>query len=73
MNWSFLTKALSKGNLSQKKFLWALLAAAVALSVYALVIVPLVEAKKKADLEIDLNYRLLQKFAEVLRIRKTVE
>jgi hypothetical protein len=73
MNWSFLTKALSKGNLSQKKFLWALLAAAVALSVYALVIVPLVEAKKKADQEIFLTQRLLQKYAEVLQNRKTVE
>ena len=73
MNWSFLMKALGKGNLSQKKFLWALIAVAVALSVYALVIGPLVEAKKSADQEIALDYRLLQKFAEVLQNRKTVE
>jgi hypothetical protein len=69
MNWSFLSKA----SISKKKFLWALIAAAVALAVYTLLIVPLVEAKKKADQEIALTQRLLQKYTEVLQNRKTVE
>jgi hypothetical protein len=77
LNWSFLTKIsiphLNKASISKKKFLWGFIAVAVALTVYTLVIVPLVEAKKKADQEIVLTQRLLQKYAEVLQNRKTVE
>ena len=74
MNLSFLSKLpFSKANLSQKKFLWVLLAGAAALVFYSFVIVPLVEAKKKADQEIALNQRLLQKYSEVLQNRKSVE
>ena len=74
MNWSFLKKAtLNKASLSQKKFLWLLIAAAAALAFYSFVIVPLVEAKKKADQEIALNQRLLQRYSEVLQNRKSVE
>jgi Tfp pilus assembly protein PilO len=80
MNWSFLTKMggmkwsfLAKASISQKKFLWVFIAVAAALAVYALVIVPLVEAMRKADQEIALTQRLLQKYAEVLQNRKTVE
>jgi type II secretory pathway component PulM len=69
MNWSFL----SKRSISQKKYLWGLGAIAAALVVYTFVVVPLVEAKNKADEEILLNQRLLQKYAEVLQNRKTVE
>ena len=69
MNWSFL----SKRSISQKKYIWGLVAIAAALVVYTFVVVPLVEAKKKADEEILLNQRLLQKYAEVLQNRKTVE
>lgn len=69
MNLSFLTKA----SISKKKFLWIFIAVAVALGVYTLLIVPLVEAKKKADQEIALTQRLLQKYTEVLQNRKTVE
>jgi hypothetical protein len=69
MNWSFL----SKGSLSQRKFLWGFMAIAVALAVYTYGVVPLVEAKKRADEEIALNQRLLQKYAEVLQNRKMVE
>jgi Tfp pilus assembly protein PilO len=69
MNWSFLTKA----SISKKKFLWIFIAVAVALAGYTLLIVPLVEAKKKADQEIALTQRLLQKYAEVLQNRKMVE
>jgi len=69
MNWSFL----SKRSISQKKVLWGFVAVAAALAVYTFGVVPLVEAKKKADEEILLNQRLLQKYAEVLQNRKTVE
>jgi hypothetical protein len=69
MNWSFL----SKRSISQKKFLWGLIAIAAALTIYAFGIVPLLEAKKKADEQILLNQRLLQKYVEVLQNRKTVE
>ena len=74
MNWSFLKKApFTKASLSQKKFLGLLIAAAAALVFYSFVIVPLVEAMKKADQEIALNQRLLQKYSEVLQNRKSVE
>lgn len=72
MNWSFLSH-LSKASFSQRRFLWGLVAVAVALGVYTLLVVPLVEAKKKADQEIALAQRLLQRYAEVLQNRKTVE
>jgi type II secretory pathway component PulM len=72
MNRSFLSH-LSKVSFSQRKFLWGLIAVAVGLGAYTLVIVPLVEAKKKADQEIVLNQRLLQRYAEVLQNRKTAE
>jgi type II secretory pathway component PulM len=68
-----LLSNLSKVSFSQRKFLWGLIAGAVALGVYTLLIVPLVEAKKKADQEIALTQRLLQKYAEVLQNRKMVE
>jgi hypothetical protein len=84
MNWSFLNRIkldkisinktnLSKASFSQKKFFWVLLAGLAALAVYSFVIVPLVEAKKKADREIALNQRLLQKYSEVLQNRRSVE
>jgi Tfp pilus assembly protein PilO len=69
MNWPFL----SKTNLSQKKFLWSLIAIAIALAAYTFLIVPLVEAKRKADQEISLNQRLLAKYSEVLDNRKGME
>jgi type II secretory pathway component PulM len=69
MNLSFLTKT----SFSQKKFLWVLVGIAVVLTAYQLLIVPLVEAKKRADQEIALNQRILAKYAEVLQDRKMVE
>jgi type II secretory pathway component PulM len=69
MNLSFLTKT----SFSQKKFLWVLGGIAVVLTAYQLLIVPLVEAKKRADQEIALNQRILAKYAEVLQDRKMVE
>lgn len=69
MNWSFL----SKTNLSQKKFLGVLIAIAVSLAVYTFLVIPLVEAKRKADQEIVLNQRILAKYSEVLENRKGLE
>jgi hypothetical protein len=69
VNGSFLRKA----NLSQKKFFWGLIAIALALAAYIFLVVPLVEAKKKADQTIALNQRILLKYAEILQNRKTVE
>ena len=69
MNWSFLNKR----NFSQSKFLWGIIAIGAALAIYTFAVVPLVEAKKKADEEIILNQRLLQKYDEVLQNRKAAE
>jgi hypothetical protein len=41
--------------------------------IYALGILPLVEAKKKADEKIAINKRVLSKYEEYLSNRKTVE
>ena len=84
MNWSVLkriklpkinlkTGNLNKANLSQKKFLWILLAGVVAAALYSYGIDPLMAAMKKADEEIARNQDLLNKYAEVLQNRKSVE
>jgi len=67
--WAFLQGK----NLSQKKFLWVLIAAALAIVVYLYAILPLAEAKKKAEDEIILNQKLLSKYAEILQTRKMIE
>jgi len=86
MDGSFLTKIKEKfsqiniskvkapqARFSQKKFFWGLIAVALALVVYTFLVVPLVEAKRKADQEIALYQNLLMKYAEVLQNRKAVE
>jgi hypothetical protein len=67
--WAFL----EKGKISQKKFFWGLIGIAGAIVIYAFGIIPLGEAKKKADEEIALKQRILLKYAEVIQNRKTVE
>lgn len=64
---------LEKGKISQKKFFWGLIGIAGAIVIYAFGIIPLGEAKKKADEEIALKQRILLKYAEVIQNRKTVE
>jgi len=64
---------LEKGKISQKKLLWGFIAMAIVLLLYTYGIVPLVEAKKKADEEILLKQRILQKYAEVIQNRKKGE
>ena len=64
---------LRKATLSQKKFLWVLIGIAVVLAAYFFLLVPLVEAMKKADQEMTLNQRILLKYTEILQSRKAVE
>jgi len=64
---------LQGSNLSQKKFLWVLIAVAVAIFIYFYGILPLAEAKKKAEDEIVMNQKLLSKYTEILQTRKTIE
>jgi hypothetical protein len=64
---------LEKGKISQKKFLWGFIGMAVLILIYTYGIVPLVEAKKKAEEEIVLKQRILQKYVEVIQNRKKGE
>jgi hypothetical protein len=67
--WAFLQGT----NIGHKKLLGALIAVAVGIVLYFYAIVPLAEAKKKAETEIVLNQKLLSKYAEILQTRKTAE
>jgi len=64
---------LEKGKISQKKFLWGFIGMAIVILIYTYGIVPMVEAKKKAEEEIVLKQRILQKYAEVIQNRKKGE
>ena len=64
---------LEKGRISQKKFLWGFIGMAIVILIYTYGIVPLVEAKKRAEEEIVLKERILQKYAEVIQTRKKGE
>lgn len=63
----------SKGKLSQKKLLWLVIGMAVAILIYTWGIVPLVEAKRKADEEIALKRRILGQYAGILQNQKAAE
>jgi hypothetical protein len=58
---------------SHKKILWGLIGVTMFILIYALGILPLVEAKKKVEEEIALKKRVLLKYEEYLSNRKTVE
>jgi hypothetical protein len=64
---------LGKGKLSQKKFLWGFIGLAILILIYTYGVIPVVEGKKKADEEIVLKQRILQKYAEVIQNRKKGE
>lgn len=71
---SFLRKVnLKKINLPQKKAFWGMIAAAVAILIYFLGVLPIVEAKKQAEEEIVLKRKVLLKYEEYLKNRKTIE
>jgi hypothetical protein len=64
---------LATSKFSQKKVLWGLIGVTMLILIYAFGILPLVEAKKKAEEEIFLKKRVLLKYEEYLSNRKTVE
>jgi hypothetical protein len=68
-NWSFLEKS----KFSQKKVFWGLIGIAIFILIYTFGILPLVEAKKKAEEEIALKKRALLKYEDYLANRKMVE
>lgn len=57
----------------QKKVFWGFIGVTMFILIYAFGILPLVEAKKKAEEEIFLKRRVLLKYGEYLSNRKTVE
>jgi hypothetical protein len=74
--WSFPKKlkfSLPALKFSQKKIFWGFLGIAVFVLIYFLGILPLVEASRKAEEEIGLKKRVLQRYDEFLRNRKVVE
>ena len=64
---------LKKINLPQKKALWGVIAVALVILIYFLVVLPIVEAKKKAAEEITLKRKVLLRYDEYLKNRKTIE
>ena len=67
--WSFLRKP----RFSKKKLGWGLIGIAISIVIYLLGILPAVEATKKAEDEIVLKKKVLLKYEEYLRNRKTIE
>jgi hypothetical protein len=67
--WSFLEKS----KFSQKKIFWGVIGIAIFILIFTFGVLPLVEAKKKAEEEIALKKRALLKYGEYLENRKMVE
>lgn len=63
---------LKKWNFSQRKAFWVVISVAMAILIYFLGIIPLIEARKKAEEEIILKRRVLLKYEEYLKNRKNV-
>jgi hypothetical protein len=63
----------AKLTFSNKKFFWGFIGVAMFILIYALGIIPLVEAKKKAEEKLALNKKVLLKYEEYLSNRKAVE
>ena len=60
-------------SLSHRKVFWGLIGVTMLILIYALGILPLVEAKKKAEEKIALNKKVLSKYEEYLSNRKAAE
>jgi hypothetical protein len=60
-------------KLSHKKVFWGFIGVMIFILIYVLGILPLVEAKKKAEEKIALNKKVLLKYEEYLSNRKAVE
>jgi hypothetical protein len=73
--WSFLKhwSFLKRSKFSQKKVLWGLIGIVLMILIYAFGILPLVEAKKKAEEEIVLKRRALLRYEDFLGNRKAFE
>lgn len=67
--WSFG----GEGKSWQKKFLWLLIGISAVIFAYTYGLIPLLDAKKKADEEIVLKQRILAKYAEIIQGRKAAE
>jgi hypothetical protein len=67
--WSFLKRS----HFSQRKALWIIIAIAVVILTYTFGILPLVEAKKKAEEEIVLKKKALLRYEDYLGNRKVFE
>jgi len=68
-NWTFGVR----GKTSQKKLLWLVIGVAAVILIYVWGIVPLLEAKKKADEEIVLKRKILGQYSGILQNRKLAE
>ena len=62
-----------RGKITHRKFFWLFIITAAAVLIYILALVPLWEAKKKADEEIALKRRILGQYAAILQGRKAAE
>jgi type II secretory pathway component PulM len=73
--WPVLKKwpLLERWKFSQKRILWGLAGIVLLVLLYTFAIIPLVEAKKKAEEEILLKKRALLKYEEYLGNRKSFE
>lgn len=67
--WSFG----EEGKFWQKKFLWLLIGISAVIFAYIYGLIPLLDAKKKADEEIILKQRILAQYAEIMQGRKAAE
>ena len=73
--WSVLKKwpLLERWRFSQKRILWGLIGIALLVLLYTLAIIPMVEARKRAEEEILLKRRALLRYEEYLGNRKIFE
>jgi hypothetical protein len=73
--WPFSKKwpLLERWRFSQKRILWGLIGIVLLILLYTFAIIPLVEAKKKAEEEILLKRRALLRYEEYLGNRKIFE
>jgi len=73
--WPVLKKwpLLERWRFSQRRILWGLIGIVLLILLYTFAIIPLVEARKKADEEIVLKKRALLRYEEYLGNRKSFE
>lgn len=74
-NWIILKKGalFKKWRFSQRNVLWGIIGIAIVILIYAFGLLPLMNAKEKAQEEILLKKRVLLKYDEFLQNRKIIE